>query len=158
MRAYSFISSCHSGDIIVAVIPSHMVVVTSSNVFVDVRHLCVMRFDTASSIIILHTSVSVWLVEGSGLSYLVKDSGWFADRSGIRTAPPSAVSRTVDSGKTYNVGGVVSSYSSPSSRIVVCVSGGEAGLNLKSSLSSSSSSSSSSLPISHSTCDAGGDS
>ena len=137
MRAYTFISSCHSGDIIVAVWDSHMIVVASSNGIVDVRHVCVMRFDTASSIIILHTSVPVWLVE---------DSGWFADRSGIRTAPPSAVSRTVDSGKTYNVGGVVSSSSS--SRFVVCVSGGEAGLNLKSSSS----------PISHGTCDAGGDS
>ena len=60
MRAYDFISSCHSGDIIVAVRDSHMIVVASSNVFVDVRHVCVMRFDTASSIIILHTSVSVW--------------------------------------------------------------------------------------------------
>ena len=64
-------------------------------------------------------------------------------RSGMRTAPPSAVSRTVEFGNTYNVGGVVSSSSS-SSRFVVCVSGREAGLNLKSSSCSSSSSSSSS--------------
>ena len=71
MRAYSFISSCHSGDIIVAVIPSHIVVVTSSNVFVDVRHVCAKRVAIASSIIVLHSSgisleLSVWLVEGSG--------------------------------------------------------------------------------------------
>ena len=73
----------------------------------------------------------------------MEGSGWLAGRSGMRTAPPSAVSRTVEFGNTYNVGGVVSSPSS-SSRFVVCVSGGEAGLNLKSSSCSSSSSSSSS--------------
>ena len=94
MRAYDFMSSCHSGDIIVAVMDSHMIVVTSSNVCGDVRHVVVMIFDTASSIMILHTSmlvwlVLVWLVEGSGLSSLVEDSGWLAGRSGIRTAPPS---------------------------------------------------------------------
>ena len=71
-----------------------MIVVTSSNVCDDVRHVFVMICENSSSIMILHTSVLVWLVlvwlvEGSGLSSLVEDSGWFAGRSGIRTAPPS---------------------------------------------------------------------
>ena len=116
MRAYAFISSCHCGDSIVAVIDSHMFVVTSSNVSDDVRHSFVIMCDTASSTIILHTSVFMllawaWLVEGSGLS------GWLVGRSGIRTEPPSGVSTTVESGKTYNVGGAVSSSSSPSSSV-----------------------------------------
>ena len=61
MRAYDFMSSCHSGDIIVAVMDSHMLVVTSSNVCDDVRHVFVIICDTDSSIMILHTSVFMWL-------------------------------------------------------------------------------------------------
>ena len=61
MRAYDFISSCNSGDSIVAVIDWHMFVVTSSNVWDDVRHSFVIMCDTDSSIIILHTSVFMWL-------------------------------------------------------------------------------------------------
>ena len=56
MRTSSFISSCHSCDIIVAVMSSHIVFVSSSIVVVDFRQVYVIRFDTASSIIILHTS------------------------------------------------------------------------------------------------------
>ena len=69
-------------------------------------------------------------MEVSGLSslYRVEDSGWCADRSGIRTAPPSAVSSTLDSGNTYNVGGGGAVSSSSSSRSVVWVSGGDAEL------------------------------
>ena len=86
-------------------------------------------------------------MEGSGLS------GWLAGRSGIRTERPSGVSTTVESGYTYSVGGGAVS----SSRSVVCVSGGEAGLNLKSSSCCSSSSSSSSTSHGSGTA-AGGDS
>ena len=59
-------------------------------------------------------------MEGSGLY------GWLAGWSGISTQPPSGVSTTVESGKTYSVGGAVfsSSSSSSSSSFVVCVSGG----------------------------------
>ena len=93
-----------------------------------------MRFDTASSIIILHTSgfvseLYVWLVDGSG----------FAGRSGVYTASPSD-STMLALGRTYNVGG-----DDLSSRSVVWDSGANAGLNSNSSPHGSG-------------CDAGGDS
>ena len=85
-----------------------------------------MRFDTVSSIIILHTSgfiseLYVWLVDGSG----------FAGRSGVYTASPSD-SAMLALGRTYNVGG-----DDLSSRSVVWVRCGDAGLNWNSSSSSS---------------------
>ena len=59
----------------------------------DFTHLCV--------------GVACGRVACGGLLTLLPPSGWLAGRSGIRISPPSAVSRTVVSGKTCNVGGVV---------------------------------------------------